>query len=813
MNHSKHIARLILTFVLSAGNVLGALSQAPLPGLSSSDLWKANNVPFSFMYYGKESTQLLRTWHLSEEDAIEGRVHIRRYSYQDPITRLTVVAEVRLYPEFPDAIDWVLRFRNDGIADTPIIENILPLYWNLGASSGDCVVRHARGSSASADDFKPMEEHLSPGGSDHLESLAGDSSNTNTLPFFNLQSGDHGVIGAIGWTGNWKADFTYAADGKTILIASGMKRTHLLLHPGEEIRTPRIVLMRWAAVTLQDSQNQWRRLLFAHYVPQEHGGPMRGPVLFGSWGSEPIEDKIAYIQWVHNHKIPVDVYAVDAGWYGDSVGAETDPTNPWWKNRGDWFPSARYYPHGIKPLGDVLKDDGIGFSLWIEPETSMPGRQIAKQHPDWFLGTNKPTNEGALFANLGEAAALKGITKMVSGFITDFGMTWYRQDFNIRPEPYWETADKPDRIGMTEIRHIEGHYKLWDDLLAQHPGLRIDNCASGGRRLDIEMMSRSFSIWRTDHGFQDTLAEQAQTQALADWVPENMGFETYTLSSPWTATGPYSTPRNLYLMRLGYDAGFGVGPGAAGVNNDAWIAWIKQAIREYREVQPYFYGDFYPLLPYSLDAETWTAWQWNRPEDKDGLVMVLRRPQSPFTSVELNLQHLDPNASYDVGIRSGYDKAPTVEMLGSELAHLQIQLLDAPSSKLVFYRQRSKSTSMASPRPASPSPSYTKASGSNSTRIQYKKPAARITPQPPAILFSLLLERSRQIRPSLGVFNDNLGIELNQICPPRRSQVQRSRVVRLIQRKPAGAVHIMPSPQQFHAFRLLSSSGKKLFSG
>ena len=73
---------------------------------------------------------------------------------------------------------------------------------------------------------------------------------------------------------------------------------------------------------------------------------------------------------------------------GTSFGAENDPTNrvnPWWKNRGDWFPSPRYYPNGIKPLGDALKADGIGFSLWIEPETAMPGKKIVRDHPDWFL--------------------------------------------------------------------------------------------------------------------------------------------------------------------------------------------------------------------------------------------------------------------------------------------------------------------------------------------------------------------------------------------------------------------------------------------
>jgi alpha-galactosidase len=677
---------------------VSALSQNPPSELTSRNLWQPGQVPFSFKYDGKESAQFLATWQTSEE-SVTGGGQTRRYSYRDPATRLKVTAEVRLYSDFPGAVDWVLRFRNDGQADTPIIDDILPLNWTLAASAGDCLIRHARGSDARAEDFKPLEEHFGPGKSDHLESSpGGDPSSGNTLPFFNLQTGDHGVIGAIGWTGGWKADFTYTQDGKRIAVTGGMKRTHLLLHPGEEVRTPRIVLMSWSGGDWEDSQNIWRRLLFAHYTPRDNdkqqndkrdnGKPMRGPVLFGSWGSEPIDNKLAYIKWVQDHKIPVELYAVDAGWYGDSFGAESDPTNPWWKNRGDWFPSPRYYPNGIKPLGDALKAAGFGFSLWIEPETSMPNRKIVNDHPNWYLHSDRPVNPGVLLANLGNAATLKGITDMVSGFITDFGMTWYRQDFNIPPERYWEMADTPDRIGMTEIAHVEGLYKMWDDLLAQHPGLRIDNCASGGRRIDIEMMSRSFIVWRTDHGIVDTLADQAQTQALAPWAPENMGFETFTQSSPWTKPRPYTTPESLYLMRLGYNAGYGVGPGAAGVDNDSWVDWIKQAIGEYREVQPYFYGDFHALVPYSLGEESWTAWQWDRPENRDGMVLVLRRPKSPFTTMELGLKHLDPNSPYEVEIRSTYEKAPTKEIKGSDLARLQIQLADAPSSVIVFYRRK-----------------------------------------------------------------------------------------------------------------------------
>jgi alpha-galactosidase len=685
--------KLGLAVLLLAGSYTCAPGQTLTNDLSSAELWKAEHVPFSFKYGGKDSAELLKTWQTRSESKAGTDARVQLHSYTDPVTHLNVTAEVRSFAEFPGVVDWVLRFRNNGSSDTPILEDILPLHLALPAAPGNLLIRHARGSDANAEDFTPMMESVEPGKDQHYEPEYGRSSSGMTLPFFNLQTGDHGLIEAIGWSGNWRANYSIDKDGKTITLTSGMKETHLLLHPGEEIRTPRIVLMNWTGGDWQQAQNRWRRLLFEHYTPQDNGKPMRGPVLFGSWGSELIADKLAYIQWVHDHKIPVDVYAVDAGWYGDSVGAETDPTNPWWKNRGDWFPSPLYYPHGIKPLGDALKAAGIGFSLWIEPETTMPGKKIAKDHPDWFIDRPREPwmTHPDLQADLGNPAARQGLTDMVSGFITDFGMTWYRQDFNHSPENFWKAADKPDRIGITEIKHIEGLYKMWDDLLARHPGLHIDNCASGGRRLDIEMMSRSFSVWRTDYGFTDTLAEQAQTQALAYWVPENMGFETYSMefeghSVPWAHPGPYSTPESLYLMRLGYDAGYGIGPGAAGVNNDEWVSWIKQGIAEYREVQPYIFGDFYPLLPYSRDAESWTAWQWDRPEGRDGLVILLRRPKSPFSLIEVRPQHVDPAATYDVEIRTTYEHAPSRQMKGSELSHLQIQLPDAPSSTLIFYR-------------------------------------------------------------------------------------------------------------------------------
>jgi hypothetical protein len=120
------------------------------PSLTSRELWKPEHVPFSFRYDGQESEQLLPAWQTSRVQMADGTV---RYSFLDPKTKLKVTAEVRYFRDYPGAVDWVIRLRNEGSSDTPIIEDILPLHRAVTASPGDCIIRHARGSDATAQDL------------------------------------------------------------------------------------------------------------------------------------------------------------------------------------------------------------------------------------------------------------------------------------------------------------------------------------------------------------------------------------------------------------------------------------------------------------------------------------------------------------------------------------------------------------------------------------------------------------------------------------------------------------------------------------
>ena len=111
------------------------------------------------------------------------------------------------------------------------------------------------------------------------------------------------------------------------------------------------------------------------------------------------------------------------------------------------------------------------------------------------------------------------LTDHISNFIQTEGVTIYRQDFNFDPAPYWKAMDAPDRVGIAEMKHIEGLYAFWDALLARNPGLLIDNCASGGRRIDLETIGRSIPLWRTDYQYFEPNGYQCHTYGLHLFLP------------------------------------------------------------------------------------------------------------------------------------------------------------------------------------------------------------------------------------------------------------------------------------------------------
>ena len=242
-------------------------SRLPQPG----EFWPGAKLPFSFVYDGKASDTLLESWtrQAASQDAADRSEHSAHWT--DPATGLKVSASATAFKDFP-AVEWVLRFENTGTADTPILENVQALDMLLSAAAKQRVVLdQINGDDCSERSFAPVERELKPGQQVALAPVGGRPSN-GTFPFFNVQQGERGIFVALGWTGQWAASLRRDTNG-SVRVQAGMELTHLRLHPGESIRTPRILLLRWSGDRL-DAHNQFRRLLLAHYLPKLDGQPV-----------------------------------------------------------------------------------------------------------------------------------------------------------------------------------------------------------------------------------------------------------------------------------------------------------------------------------------------------------------------------------------------------------------------------------------------------------------------------------------------------------------------------------------------------------
>lgn len=625
--------------------------------------WLGEKPPFSFVYGGKDSSKLLRTWQIQKTSrSIDKLRTIYTATYKDAAGTLEVKAEAIRYADFP-AIEWVLHFRNISKADSQILEGILPLDVSLTPKGNHSEVHAARGGLCGAEDYKPLQYPLSVNSQVTLNSGGGRSSNNN-LPFFCVDAGGRGVVAAVGWSGNWSANISLGKDRK-IRLRAGMAKTRIRLKPGESIRTPRILLVAWDGDRLR-GHNDLRRLIYKHHTPLLAGKKPLPPTQCNTWfpcGDGTRASAANQIELLKAYKqIGIEYMVMDAGWYGDSAN--------WWTNAGSWRPRKDTFPDGLKPVGKAAADAGIKFGMWFEPERVASGSDLDKQHPEWLLKL-KGRNDRLL--NLGLPEAQKWFIEMVSGYVKDVPLGYFRHDFNMDPLPYWQGADEPDRIGMTEIRYIEGLYNVWDELHKRFPELMIEGCASGGRRIDLESISRCHTYWKSDM-YGDLLANQAHIYGASLYLPGNY------LNTPL-----FDLSESMYALHSQFGGALCVGWDPRPKDFNRRLA--AKRVEEFKKFRHLFVGDFYPLMDYNLRPTDWTGYQFHRADLNEGVALLFRHSKSRYTGAEVMLQGLDPDCLYEVKFGN---EAATRQLTGKELLRLKVSIDQSPGSRLIHYRAVSR---------------------------------------------------------------------------------------------------------------------------
>jgi alpha-galactosidase len=702
---AKWIGAVILGFCLLSQKAIAAgkpeNTRQNNPWLQEHLLNSKPQLPFSFVYDRQPSEVLLKAW--PKKTAIRqldgGRTE-HTVIWTDPKTNLQVRLTAVDYPDF--VMDWTMYFTNDGKIDTPMLEDIQPLDTSVPLTgNGVPTILYSKGCGG-MDTYALQKKPLNQLESLHLSNPGGGKTG-DTVPFFDIQMDGHGMIGAVGWPGKWAISFSRPTE-PAIVVRAGMEKTHLSLHPGEEIRTPQILLSPWEGNDI-DAHNLLRRHILKYHTPQYDGKPVVLPISHLGWGGMKTTTSLRLIDQITKENIGYETFWMDAGWYGadrDVDEFQVFGREDWFLHAGNWRVNKVPHPNGLRPISDAAHAKGMKFLLWFEPERAIVGTPLTIEHPEWFIGEEGANVEGndsrpfvkfRLF-DFGNPVARQFMIDSMSDFITKEGIDIFRQDCNLALAPFWSQTDSLDRQGITEIRYVEGLLKFWDELRQRHPQLILDIVQRG----DLESISRGVDLSRADYPVSpdaDPIGNELSTQGLSYWRPHY-------------GTLLQIRPRDTYHFRSGFAPGlafalFNVAGTKEQVGSfippDFPFDWLRSLVEELKQVRPYYYGDYYPLLPCSSVADCttgasnersaafeWAAWQFNRPEQGDGMVQAFRRDKNNDLMKDMRLRGLDPTATYEV---TDLDGGAPNRISGRDLMQkgLHVEIAGKPGAAIITYKR------------------------------------------------------------------------------------------------------------------------------
>lgn len=558
--------------------------------------------------------------------------------------------EATIYEDFATC-EWTVHLENAGASRSPVVWNFCGADMALNCGKADLYV--SKGSSPAADDFTLVKTAVSP---TRMSFNANGGRSESFLPYFNLCGKRFSAVMAVGWTGQWYASLRQTVGG--VRAEAKQEFFKAALEPGERVRSPLTSLSFYEGGNALKGFETFRAWEKACVCPA-NAKPMKGYVIANEFSKKTCDEFISHLDTVDPAVMAAtDYFWMDAGWYRYQEG--------WHDGVGNWAPDPARFPDTLKPLSDAMAARGKRFLLWYEPERVREGTALyneAGKHADWIVGI-----DDNLMWNLASDDACDYLTNCISASLLQNGVSVYRQDFNFTPLEYWRKADKAfygGREGIAENRYVTNLYRYLDGLLQNVDGLLIDNCASGGKRLDLEMTRRSVPFWRSDYNCGDEHgnikpdvleATQSMTAGLSYWLP-------------------YSGTNQYYHSAYAVRSGILTHPSVYEPDPGEFVA--------YDDVRGFMTENYFPLTPGGVDSKKVLAMQFGSADA--GAALVYFRENVRSKTVRLKLSGLSETAKYT--LTNADDPAFTVTATGRALMYegVDVSAQTLPYAAIIRY--------------------------------------------------------------------------------------------------------------------------------
>ncbi|NEN05306.1 alpha-galactosidase [Diaminobutyricibacter tongyongensis] len=332
---------------------------------------------------------------------------------------------------------------------------------------------------------------------------------------FTFRTGEVWAVHA-GWSGNQRYLVEQLPEGaganRSVLGAGELLLPgEISLRPGGTYQAP-TVYFTWSGTGMDGVSDAFHGHLRSR--PSHPRSPR--PLTLNTWEAVYFDHDIDALKRLvaSAARVGVERLVLDDGWFT----GRRDATN----GLGDWSVDDKVWPAGLWPLVNTVREAGMQFGLWFEPEMVNLGSQLAEQHPDWILAPSEgtgPSIRHQFVLNLANEEAWLHVLDRIDAIVTEYRIDYIKWDHN---RELHEAALRGlnDRAGVHA--QTEALYRMIDELKLRHPGLEIESCASGGGRIDLGILQRTDRVWVSDCN------DPVERQNIQRWTsqlipPELMG--------------------------------------------------------------------------------------------------------------------------------------------------------------------------------------------------------------------------------------------------------------------------------------------------
>ena len=320
------------------------------------------------------------------------------------------------------------------------------------------------------------------------ESLTGASSNRHN-PGFMLHEKDateeNGRVFGFNlvYSGNHYASAQQSLQGLTrVMQGVNPSNFSLELAPGECFETPEAVLCQSDEGFGGLSRNM-HTFVSDHIIPEYWRGRPR-PVLYNSWEGCIFDfNQHRLLDLANRAKdLGCELFVLDDGWFGQRNNDKA--------GLGDYDVNKKKLPQGLEGLSQKIRDKGMGFGLWFEPESVNVDSELYRAHPDWALTDEfQPVfGRNQLLLDLTKREVRDYIVENVSRILDSAKISYVK----------WDMNRHSIALGVKAHEFVLGVYEVLGRIFGTRPGILFESCSSGGNRFDLGMMCFSPQVWASD---------------------------------------------------------------------------------------------------------------------------------------------------------------------------------------------------------------------------------------------------------------------------------------------------------------------------